>query len=349
MKWYFQTVHHELWDYNLPPAPGLIDIVKDGKKIPALAQVGKIGYMFILDRTTGKPVFGVEERPVAQGDVPGEHYSPTQPIPVKPPPIARVQLHQGRPGDRGGHHCRSTPRLARSWYDNGSLTTRVPLRRWPYHAEGADTKPAHYFPGCGRRRELGRHGHRSEAGLHLSRTPRTVRSTGWMENNPKYTPGNKEGLVQYVRGGPRGFGFSAPITDANGRTIANLPCFKPPWGRLIAVNANTGDFAWQVPLGLVESLPEGKQLAGSATAPDPSSPREAWYLSARPGQPLPRVRFQDRQGAVGYQTALHFDRRSHHLSGQERQTIRSDYRGSSGGPQNGAPKDSQSLIAFALP
>ena len=60
LKWYFQTVHHELWDYNLPPAPSLIDITKDGKRIPALAQVGKIAYMYILDRTTGKPVFGVE-------------------------------------------------------------------------------------------------------------------------------------------------------------------------------------------------------------------------------------------------------------------------------------------------
>ena len=61
MKWYFQTVHHELWDYNLPPAPGLIDIKKDGKTIPALAQVGKSGYMFILNRVTGEPVYGVEE------------------------------------------------------------------------------------------------------------------------------------------------------------------------------------------------------------------------------------------------------------------------------------------------
>ena len=95
MKWYFQTVHHELWDYNLPPAPGLIDIVKDGKKIPALAQVGKIGYMFILDRTSGKPVFRVEERPVAQGDVPGERYSPTQPIPVKPPATPRASASPG--------------------------------------------------------------------------------------------------------------------------------------------------------------------------------------------------------------------------------------------------------------
>src|SRR5579859_2526694 len=88
LKWYFQTVRHELWDYNLPPAPSLIDIVKDGKKIPALVQVGKSGYMFIHDRVTGKPVFGVENRPVAKGDVPGEWYAPTQPFPIKPPPIS---------------------------------------------------------------------------------------------------------------------------------------------------------------------------------------------------------------------------------------------------------------------
>jgi glucose dehydrogenase len=61
----------------LPPAPGLIDIVRNGRTIRALAQVGKTGYMFILDRVTGKPVFGVEERPVPAGDVPGEWYSPT--------------------------------------------------------------------------------------------------------------------------------------------------------------------------------------------------------------------------------------------------------------------------------
>ena len=116
MKWYFQTVHHELWDYNLPPAPGLVDIVKDGKKIPALAQVGKIGYMYILDRITGKPVFGVEERPVAKSDVPGERYSPTQPIPVKPPPISRVSFTKGRYRHRGGHHagaCQGLPGLVR--------------------------------------------------------------------------------------------------------------------------------------------------------------------------------------------------------------------------------------------
>src|ERR1700733_11885354 len=92
IKWNFQTVRHELWDYNLPPAPSLIDITKDGKKIPALVQVGKSGYMFILDRVTGKPIFGVEDRPVPKGDVPGEWYAPTQPFPLKPPPISRVSF-----------------------------------------------------------------------------------------------------------------------------------------------------------------------------------------------------------------------------------------------------------------
>ena len=90
LKWYFQAVHHDLWDYDLPPQPTLVDIVKDGQKIPALIQGSKMGLIFILDRRTGKPVFGVEERPVPKGDVPGEWYSPTQPFPLKPPPLARM-------------------------------------------------------------------------------------------------------------------------------------------------------------------------------------------------------------------------------------------------------------------
>jgi len=77
LKWYFQTVHHDLWDMDLPPAPILMDITVKGKKIPALIQTGKLGLIFILNRVTGEPIFGVEERPVAQSDVPGEFTSAT--------------------------------------------------------------------------------------------------------------------------------------------------------------------------------------------------------------------------------------------------------------------------------
>ncbi len=83
---YFQTVHHDLWDTDLPPQPTLVDVVRAGKKIPALVQAGKTGLIFILDRRDGKPIYGMEERPVAKGDVPGEWYSPTQPFPLKPAP-----------------------------------------------------------------------------------------------------------------------------------------------------------------------------------------------------------------------------------------------------------------------
>src|SRR6185312_11901766 len=88
-KWHFQTIHHDLWDWDLPAPPVLFDIHKGGKTIHALAETGKPGFMYILDRDTGKPVFGVVERPVAKADVPGEWYSPTQPVPVKPEQLNR--------------------------------------------------------------------------------------------------------------------------------------------------------------------------------------------------------------------------------------------------------------------
>src|SRR5690606_737710 len=86
---HFQTIHHDLWDTDLPAPPVLLDLDVGGKKVPALAETGKAAFMYILDRHTGKPVFGVEEKPVAAGDVPGEWYSPTQPIPTKPERLSR--------------------------------------------------------------------------------------------------------------------------------------------------------------------------------------------------------------------------------------------------------------------
>ena len=89
-KWHFQTIHHDLWDADPPAPPGLIDIVRNGRRVPAMALTTKSGYVYILNRETGQPIFGVEERPVPKSDVPGEVTFPTQPIPVKPPPLARV-------------------------------------------------------------------------------------------------------------------------------------------------------------------------------------------------------------------------------------------------------------------
>ena len=89
MVWYFQTVHHDLWDYDIPCPPNLVTIEHNGKMIDAIAQPTKMGHLFVLDRDTGKPIFPVEERPVKQSEIPGEHTWPTQPFPVKPPAYAK--------------------------------------------------------------------------------------------------------------------------------------------------------------------------------------------------------------------------------------------------------------------
>ncbi|HEX5432318.1 MAG TPA: PQQ-binding-like beta-propeller repeat protein, partial [Bryobacteraceae bacterium] len=269
LKWYFQTVHHELWDYNLPPAPSLIDIEKDGKKIPALAQVGKSGYMFILNRITGKPVFGVEERPVAKGNVPGEWYAPTQPFPLKPPPISRVSFTKDdlvRPEDTTPEHAKACLDL---WNRFGGLYNAGPFTPFLVHEDGKPSQPSLVFPGFTGGANWGGTAIDPKLGYIFVSTKDSP-AVGWMIKNPKYTPGNTEGIEPYIRSGPRGVGgFSAVVKDANGNRIGNWPCFRPPWGRLIAVNASTGDFAWEVPLGVTDSLPEGKRNTGATNSAGP--------------------------------------------------------------------------------
>jgi quinoprotein glucose dehydrogenase len=274
-KWHFQVVHHDLWDSDLPPAPSLIDIVKDGKKIPALAQIGKTSWMFILDRTTGKPVFGVEERPVPKGDVPGEWYSPTQPFPLKPPPLARVSF---KPEDMVTAED-TTPEHVKAcqetWEKNGGFYNSGPFTPWSLHEDGTPPKSAIQFPGGSGGANWGGTAADPKTGYVFVNTHDGA-LTGWLE---KKKPGANYGRLTegsnqpYDRGsvdGPGPYhGFSATVKDAAGKTIGNWPCQKPPWARLIAVNANTGDIAWQSTLGLVEGLPEGKQNAGSSGSAGP--------------------------------------------------------------------------------
>lgn len=261
MKWFFQTVRHELWDYNLPPAPGLVDITVNGKKIQALAQVGKSGYMYILDRVTGKPVFGMTETPVAKSDVPGEVSFPTQPIPVKPPPISRVSFTKDdivTPEDTTPEHSKACHDI---WDKFGGLYNGGPYTPFPFHGE--NSKPGIIFPGTTGGANWGGTATDPKLGYIFVATHDTP-LVGWMEKNPKYTPGNKDGFEPYTNVSPQGLnGFNAQVRDANGKQIGNWPCYRPPWGRLIAVNANTGNFAWEVPLGVTESMPAGKQNTGT--------------------------------------------------------------------------------------
>ncbi len=92
LAWYYQTIHHDLWDYDLPAPPNLVTLIRDGKKIDAVAQVSKIGFLYVFNRDTGEPLFPIEERNVPASDVPGEQAWPTQPFPLKPKPYNRQYL-----------------------------------------------------------------------------------------------------------------------------------------------------------------------------------------------------------------------------------------------------------------
>jgi len=273
-KWHFQAVHHDLWDSDLPPAPGLVDIMKDGKKIPALAQIGKTGWMFILDRVTGKPVFGVEERPVPKGDVPGEWYSPTQPFPLKPPPLARVSFSKEdivTAQDTTPEHAKACQEL---YEKEGGLHNDGPFTPWPYHEAGAPPKSAIQFPGMTGGVNWGGTATDPKSGYVFLQT-HDASLVGWMEKlqpGAYYGRGTEGSNLPFDRGSIVGPGpyhsFSVTMKGIDGNAGA-WPCQKPPWARLIAVNANTGEIAWQVPLGLVEGLPEGKQNAGAAGSAGP--------------------------------------------------------------------------------
>ncbi|MGB7309749.1 MAG: pyrroloquinoline quinone-dependent dehydrogenase [Candidatus Acidiferrales bacterium] len=263
LKWYFQTVHHELWDFDLPPEPALLDLDVNGKKIPAVVQTGKSGYMFILNRLTGKPVFGVEERPVPQGHAPGEVYSPTQPFPVKPPPLARVSISESdivTPDDTTAEHSKACHEL----WEKSNYVTEGPFTAWVVRSSPTDTRTTLIFPGATGGANWGGTASDPKLGYTFVNL-QNQGSSGWIEKNPRYNPADPGKEVAYHRGSGAGsqYGsFSAIAKDADGKVLGNWPCQKPPWETLAAVNDNTGEIVWQVPLGITEGLPESKQHTG---------------------------------------------------------------------------------------
>ena len=92
IKWYQQLVHHDIWDFDLAAPPTLVDVRRNGRTIPGVSLITKMGILFVFNRETGEPMYGMEERPVPQTTAKGEWTSPTQPFPLKPPPLARKSL-----------------------------------------------------------------------------------------------------------------------------------------------------------------------------------------------------------------------------------------------------------------
>jgi quinoprotein glucose dehydrogenase len=225
--WHFQTVHHNIWDYDLPAQPSLIRVRRGGRMVDAVAQVTKTGFTFLFDRVTGKPLFPIEETPVPPSEVPGESAWPTQPFPLKPPPFARQSM---KPEEL----TRVTPE-SRAFCEN---LIKDAVMKPLYTPIGL--QPTVLFPGTNGGANWGAASFDPE-----SRTLYVNSMDVGMLFRHERRP---EGSVVAYRN--RGSGsLSSRFWDNN-----MYPCQQPPWGQLTAIDVDKGEFRWRVTLGEYEEL-----------------------------------------------------------------------------------------------
>lgn len=218
IAWYFQFVHHGLWDYDLPAAPNLMDLTVDGRKIKAAIQVTKQGFLFAFDRTTGKPIWPIEERAVPQSTIPGEQSSPTQPFPTKPLPIVRQGVSPDELIDL-------TPSLKEE--------AQKILARYNYG-------PLYYPPTLDKAGTL--------------QVPGVLGGASWVgaAHNPKtnviYVPSFTIPFGIKLKAGTNGT-YDYVGTWAGVGGPEGLPLFKPPFSTVTAIDMNTGKHLWAIPAG----------------------------------------------------------------------------------------------------
>ena len=228
-RWHFQMVHHDVWDYDLPAQPTLVTLRRNGRKVPALVQPTKMGFLFVFDRRTGSPLFPIEERSVPRSEVPGEATWPTQPFPLKPPPLVRqTGLTRDDLSDVTPEARRRAVALFEQVSHHGGLYTPPgrELTSWYPGTLGGCTWAGGSFDPA--------------TGLYYVNV-NEVGALGALRPQPTGAP------TAYRRESPSG--EYARMWDAE-----RLPIQKPPWGTLNAVNLQTGELAWKTPLGVIEEL-----------------------------------------------------------------------------------------------
>ncbi|MYE34173.1 MAG: PQQ-binding-like beta-propeller repeat protein [Gemmatimonadales bacterium] len=254
--WYFQTVHHGIWDFDPPAAPVLMDITVDGREIPAVAQVTKQAFTYVFDRVTGEPVWPIEERPVPAGDVPGEWYAPTQPFPTLPVPFDM----QGATED---DLIDLTPELKAEALEIAKNLTLGELFTPPTVLVEGGNQGTLITPGS-----LG--GANWPGAAYDPETQRlfvgsaTRGSVIGLVNDPESSN------MRYIAGRPRGVGGPQ-----------GLPILKPPWGRITALDMKTGRKVWQVANDHTPSFVEEHPALEGVDVPRTGRPSRAGLLATR--------------------------------------------------------------------
>ena len=234
LKWHFQTTHHDNWDYDLTAAPTLIEITRNNRKIPAVAQWTKQGLLFFFNRVTGEPIYKVEEREVASDNRNlGDENWPTQPFPVKPPPLSRMTFQPEEVAKVTAEHeklCRGLLELEGGAMTGGPYAQYGPKLRviFPGWTGGGNWSPPAFSPDLGYLYVV------SHDLANLNKMIPARSGNGFSRVGPDGAPSNLGG--RFWDGAKR------------------WPCQQPPWAEILAVNVNTGDIAWRAPLGEYDEL-----------------------------------------------------------------------------------------------
>lgn len=242
-KWHYQLVHHGIWDWDIPCAPMLVDFTLNGRVIKAVAQPTKQSILYVFDRATGQPIWPIEEKPVPAGDVPGEKYSPTQPMPSKPPAY-------GRTGTSVDELIDFTPELRAEAIKVASRYKMGPIFTPPVVSKLDGPLGTLVFGCC--QGGTGWPGGSYDPQTHMlyTFTWANVTSLGLVP------PDGGSSDMNYVSGVARAPGDAAPRRGGFGEggppvglNVQGLPLFKPPYGSIVATNLDKGEIAWSVAHG----------------------------------------------------------------------------------------------------
>jgi glucose dehydrogenase len=255
--WYYQLIHHDIWDWDNPTAPILMDLTVDGEPVKAVAQLTKQAFVYTFDRVTGKPLWPIEERPVPQSDVPGEQTSPTQPFPTKPAPFDR----QGFTSD---DLIDFTPELHAEAVEGIKAFRTGPMFTPPSLADAPDgTHGTLSLPSA-------TGGANWEGGSFDPETGTLYVGSYTQTAVLALQPGGDASDVRYIAGG------GGELPWLNG-----LPLVKPPWGRITAIDMNAGEHRWMIPNGPTpEKIASNPALAG-VDLPPTGQPTRAVLLTTK--------------------------------------------------------------------
>ena len=255
MIWYQQLVHHDIWDYDMPPHPILVDITVDGKRIPAVVQLTKQAFAYVFDRTNGRPVWPMPEQPVAKSDLPGEWTAATQPIPSKPPAFDRQGITHDDLID-------FTPELRAEAIKALENYRLGPIYTPPSLVVEGGNRGTVIVPGLGGGANWQSGAADPETGFVYVGSSTSPTVVGMNKNTD-----------------PQTSGVDSDYTMAGGLpTVRGLRVFKPPYGRITAYDMNQGAIAWQIPNGDTPQNVKNNPSLKGLTIPKTGSASQAGLL-----------------------------------------------------------------------